>query len=181
MSDQGRLKFSRPLGVSLLAALYFLGSVFLLGIAVLGAGSMASATEELGVSGLQLAIGIGFLGALGIAAGVGMWMGKRWGWWLGAFYLFYSIARNANALLTLPALVEQIGPPEGGVAKYQFRYGGRIVFAALFLLYFFKANVVAWFGVDTMPAWKRVALLTGATIGIAALFAALALLAGGET
>ena len=52
---------------------------------------------------------------------------------------------------------------------------------ALLILYFFKSNVVAWFGVGATPAWKRVALLTGATIGILALFAAGSLLSSGGT
>ena len=175
MSDEGR-----PIGISVLAVLYFLGGLLALGIVVLGPGSMPAEFEELGVSGLLIAIRIIFWCALGIAAGVGMWTRKRWGWWLGAFWLFYSIARNVNALLMLPGLVEQFGAQEVDVAKYQLRFAGRIAVSALLILYFFKSNVVAWFGVGATPGWKRVALLAGATIGILALFAAASLLSGGE-
>src|SRR5262245_56621012 len=162
MSAEGRPTTGRPVGISLLAALYILSSLLLIGIALLGPGSTTTEMDKLGVSMVQIVIGSVFVGALGLAAGVGMWTGKRWGWWLGAFYLFYSIARNANALRMLPDIAERFGANEAGVAKHGFRFGGRIVVSSLLILYFFKSNVVTWFGVGAMPGWKRVALLAGA-------------------
>jgi hypothetical protein len=59
-----------------------------------------------------LIFSIVFLFALGIASGVGMWKGRKWGWYLGTFYYIYSITRNANALLAVSIFINSMSPGE---------------------------------------------------------------------
>jgi hypothetical protein len=59
--------------------------------------------QESGVSmdysPLLLLVSIIFLGVLGITAGAGLWWGKKWGWWLSAFYFLYAFSRELNILV----------------------------------------------------------------------------------
>ncbi len=154
----------RPIGVSILAVLYIIGGIGVLGIQLFMGGALAQAFNLIGISSISAVISILFLGILGIAAGIGMWSGKKWGWWLGAFYLMYSVERNINALIIIPCLVEQFGTPESGLVKYYIKHGGRIILHSLLVLYFFKSNVEAYFQVDNLNAWKRFFKLAGATV-----------------
>lgn len=158
----------RPTGISILAVLYLLGSLVLLAFQLILADPLSSAVEPLGVSNLYAMVAIGFLGVFGIVAAVGMWTGKKWGWWLGALYLFYSVFRNANTLWIIPDIVREFGEPEGGVTRYYIKHGGRIIVGSLLILYFFKFNVVKYFQVDGVGPWKRFFLLIVMTIGIVA-------------
>jgi hypothetical protein len=83
-----------------------------------------------------------------------MWLGKTWGWWLGTFYYVYSIFRNANALITIPALVEQFGEPTRGAEYYYVKHGTRIIIHFFLILYFYKGNVVNYFNLGEYPKWK---------------------------
>ncbi len=111
-------------------------------------------------------VAILFLGVVALAAGIGMWRGKSWGWWLGAFYLMYSVARNISAIVTLPIIVGQFELPEAELAENYIKYAGRIVIHSLLVLYFFKANVEAYFNVDHINAWRRFFTLLVATVVI---------------
>ena len=162
---------TRPIGISILSVLYIIGGIGTLGITILNiqvlmGGTASQVFDKLEVSSIYAVISILFLGILGLAGGIGMWCGKKWGWWLGAFCLMYSVARNINALIMLPILAEQFGAPEAGLAKYYIKHGGRIVINSLFVLYFFKSNVEAYFQVERLNAWKRFFQLLGATVGI---------------
>ncbi len=80
---------TRPVGVSILAALHLVGGVLLFGAQFLVFANLEAIEESLrviGISPVLLIIGATFLALLSIASGVGMWMGTKWGWWL-AFVL----------------------------------------------------------------------------------------------
>jgi hypothetical protein len=154
----------RPIGISILAVLYIIGGIGVLGIQLFMGGVLTQAFNLIGISSISAVISLLFLGILGLAAGIGMWLGKKWGWWLGAFYLMYSVARNINALIIIPNLVEQFGTPESGLAKYYIKHCGRIILHSLLVLYFFKSNVEVYFQVENLNVWKRFLKLFGATI-----------------
>ncbi len=103
--------------------------------------TLSQVFSQQGFSSILAAISILFLGILGLAGGIGMWSGKKWGWWLGAFYLTYSVARNLNALIMIPEIVEQFGVPESGLTKYYIKHGGRVIIHSFLVLYFFNSNV----------------------------------------
>ncbi len=162
---------TRPIGISILSVLYIIGGIGGLGITILNIqalmGDTASQTfDKLGVSSIYVVISFLFLGILVLAGGIGMWCGKKWGWWLGALYLMYSVARNIDALIMIPIVAERFSIPEAGLAQYYIKHGGRIVINLLFVLYFFKSSVEAYFQVERLNARKRFFKLLGATVGI---------------
>ena len=170
----------RPIGISILSVLYILGGLAILVMQLFLSGAISEGMESIGISGLYSLFAIGFLGFLGLSAGIGMWTGKRWGWYLGTFYLLYSVARSTNAILMIPSLVEQFGAPEGGVDKYYIKYGGRIFFHSLLTLYFFKGNVVEFFGVGNTNPWKRFGILFGATVFFLIVMTIISIMSGSD-
>lgn len=160
----------RPIGITILAVLYFLSGLAILGMQVAFYRQLNEGLGNVGVSAVVAQLGILFLAALGLAAGTGMWLAKRWGWWLGAFYLTYSVARSINALIALPGLLEAVGGSAGSGAKYYIKYGGRVVIHSLICWYFFTPKVEAYFGVADISRKKRVGGLVAATAGVGAVF-----------
>lgn len=78
-----------PRGVSILACLHLIGGVVLLGLQIFLALNMdqwSANLNEVGIPPTLLIIGMMIIAVVGIAAGIGMWRGKAWGWWCGAFY-----------------------------------------------------------------------------------------------
>lgn len=156
----------RPLGVTLLATVYAIGGICLFGTL----NSLTPQTNDtlwrLGLSPGRAWIAIGLLGALAAAAAVGMFLKKRWGWWLGAFFLTYAIARNASVLLALPDLARQFHQSARNIAFQYASLGARIAIDTLLCWYFFTPRVETFFAVSTIPRLKRVIYLTLATIGV---------------
>jgi hypothetical protein len=103
----------RPVGITILALLNLLGGAAVLVIQAVQWNKLAESLESIGVSSAIGFAAILFLGVLGVGAGIGMLIGKHWGWWAGAFYLFYSVARNLNILLMIPSVTERSDGPEG--------------------------------------------------------------------
>lgn len=161
----------RPTGITILSILYFVGGIGLFVIPFIFRGSSLEGFETIGVSEIGAYLSIGFLALLGIFAGIGMWIGKKWGWWLGAFYILYSIARNTNALIMIPLVVEQFGAQDIEVTRFYIKHGGRVIFHSLLLLYFFKSNVVDYFSVGEIGPWKRFGILLGILTGVFVFFA----------
>lgn len=160
----------RPVGITVLAVLYFLGGLALIGMQVVFWRQLAEGLGSIGVSAVVGQLGIFFLAALGLAAGTGMWLARSWGWWLGAFYLTYSVARSVSALIALPGLLEAAGESAANGAKHYVKFGGRIVVHSAICWYFFTPKVEAYFGVAAISRKKRLAGLVTATTGIGAAF-----------
>jgi len=160
----------RPLGVTILAVLYLLGGVGMLILQVVLAAKMQQGFSQLGYSAMQTHFALGLLGVLGAAGGVGMLLRRKWGWWLGAFYLTYSVARSANALLTLPQLIEQFDVPPAAVVKHNVKFAGRVIVHSLLCWYFFTTRVESYFQVGSLARLKRLLLLVLATMAAFVVF-----------
>jgi hypothetical protein len=159
----------RPPGITLLAVLHVIGGILLAVLQFALIAKLDEMEEPLRVVGLSpvlLVIGSAFLALIGIGAAVGMWLGRKWGWWLGAFYYVYGVARNASALLTLGALDHDLESSARGPEYYYFKHVGRIIVHLLILLYFFKGNVMAYFGLSELSKWKAVSIMVAASIAI---------------
>ena len=164
----GRNRRQRPLGLSLLAFLHFGGGAVLGVMLIVNYGKLMNPGQVAGVSPASVVIGTGFLSFLGMAAGIGIWMHRQWGWWLGAFYYVYSIARNASVLLLILGTVDEMQGGTRGPSYYIAKHAGRIAVHFLILLYFFKSNVLAYFGLEHLSKSKAISTLVGAcaTIGV---------------
>lgn len=166
---------NRPLGVSILAVLHFLGGVMLLGsqfYLFANLQAMEQSLRSIGVSPVLLVVSATFLAVLAIASGVGMWVGAKWGWWCALFYYVYSIIRNSSALLTVVAMAGEI---EGGTRTpeyYMVKHGGRIIVSVLLCLYLFKGNVLAFFDLETLSKPKAMGIVVGMGIAITAAISA---------
>ncbi len=163
----------RPVGISILAVLHFGGGILLGTMQFLLYARLAELEEPLRTVGLSpalIAVGLAFLALVGIASGVGMWLGRTWGWWLGAFYYVYAIARSGSALLSVAELQEELAGSTRGPEYYYVKYTGRIVVHALIGWYLFRPHVLRYFGLEGLSKWKAVAILSGAclAIGVAA-------------
>ncbi len=137
------------------------------------ASRLAEGFGAVGVSAVVAHLAVGFLALLGLGAGYGMWTAKRWGWWLGAFYLTYSVARSANALITLPGLIENAGLSSAEAAPHFIKFAGRIIVHSLICWYFFSEGVERYFQVVEASRLKRLGKLVGVTLAVAAFFGVL--------
>jgi len=166
----------RPVGISILAVLHAIGGVGLLVLQVVFflVPPVSESASSVGISPAVLAIGFMLLAGLGLSSGIGMWLGTRWGWWCGALYYVYSVARNFNAFLLVADLAE--GPRSR--EYYSAKFGGRVIVNFLIFLYFFKSNVLAYFGMTGFGKLKAVGILIAITATIFGLFYILGRLVG---
>lgn len=167
---------TRPTGISILAVLHIVGGVLGFMVTmflVVQFGRNQEAQQALTALGLPPALliaAIVFIFGLAIASGIGMWKGRKWGWYLGSLYYMYSVVRNANALITIPMLINSIPPEElagarHGPSYYYVKHGGRVLVHFLLYLYFFKSNVREFFSLAEQKKWKPV--LAGLSLCIA--------------
>lgn len=156
----------RPLGIALLSALNFVGGVLLCGLMIWGAmrfnePRFTEGITKLGVPTSAIAASVGFLAILGIISGIGMWKGTQWGWYVGSFYFLYAIIRNLNALLmvneTFALFADEEPLPVGqGPEYYHFKFGFRALISLFLYFYFFKGNVLSFFGLKQSKLWPLV-------------------------
>lgn len=154
------LRPNRPLGVSILSILHFIGGVGLLLLIPLMLSQFDGLKQEgqgAGISAFANLLGTAFIAVLSLATGVGLWKGTRWGWWVGAFYYAYAIARNLSALIMTSDMADEFADERRGIAYYLVKHSVRIAIHFLILLYFFKGNVREYFGVSDVS--KREALI----------------------
>jgi len=171
----------RPIGVTILAVLHVVGGVILLGAQVLLLANLdrvSASMSSVGIPPALLVFGVMLLAGIALASGVGMWLGTPWGWWCATFYYVYSIARNANALLMVSDFAEELEAGSRGAGYYYVKFGVRVIVHALILLYFFKSNVVEYFGVTDVHKGKALGKLIGVTAAVFGVGVAISLLAG---
>lgn len=169
---------SRPLGIAILSVLHCIGGVILAVLAVAFPVFAAKEPElrevlsSIGVPFPLLIVGIVVLVALTLGSGIGMWIGAKWGWYLGSFYYVYSVIRSILAIYNTHLLFETLPPDEvaampRGIEFYYFKFGFRAVVHALIYLYFFKVNVLEYFGLKEISRWKVVVIESGICVAIA--------------
>ena len=169
----------RPVGVSILAVLHFVGGILLFGVQFLmfaNLNAMEESLRTIGIPPALLIVAVMFLAVLAVASGVGMWIGSKWGWWLAAFYYVYSIFRNASALLTIVAMADELGGGTRGPEYYMIKHGGRIVVHFLLFLYFFKGNVLQFFRLEGLSKPKAIGILVAICIAITVAVSAISLI-----
>jgi tetratricopeptide (TPR) repeat protein len=174
-------KSKRPTGIAILSWLHMgggaIGAVIVLVLltAIPDAQKALDALTTIGLPPGLLLCAIIFLLILTCLSGVGMWTGIKWGWFLGSFYYAYSITRNLNALITIPAILGALSPEElsempHGPGFYYAKHGLRVVVHGLLYLYFFKTNVRAHFSLQASRRWVPAVTQVGICIAIASAF-----------
>lgn len=168
----------RPVGISILAILHIVGGglscIYVLFLIVLFSSNLETQQvfNNLGDSLSLLPPAI-----LAVISGIGMWKGRRWGWYLGLFYYVYSIVRNLIPFFTLRLLMNSIPYEEvanliPGPAYYYMKYGMGIIVHLLIYLYFFKDDVRTFFQLrlSKKGKWKPILVALCISILIAILF-----------
>jgi hypothetical protein len=159
----------RPIGVSILAVLHLVGGVGLVAMQVwmlFDYERIAAGMSEVGIPPTLLFIGVLLLAVLGLASGIGMWIGTKWGWWCATFYYTYGLTRNFNALYFTWSISDEIPAGPRGASYYYAKYTARFCVSLLLLLYFFKPNVLAYFDMQGVHRGKAIAALATATAAI---------------
>ena len=135
----------RPVGVSILAVLHVMGGVGLLAVQVAYRRGLGDAAAELGFSQLHLLFSVVLLGVLGVVSGLGMWLGRRWGWWLAVFSYAYAVLRAGNVLLILTQVGPELGVQQAEMTRHAIKFGGRIALNSLLIVYFCRPAVRKFF------------------------------------
>jgi hypothetical protein len=171
LPDYMRIR-DRPLGVSILGGLHLLGGLLMLAPLAMFISNSEQAKEplqEIGIPLWLLIAGICLLSLVGLLSGIGMFIGKKWGWWLAAFYYVYSIGRHGNALFLTYQLADLDDGGGRSVSFYRAKFAARILIAFLLLVYLFRGRVLQYFGLESTGNFKRIGTLVGICVLIACL------------
>ena len=153
----------RPVGISILAVLSLVGGIGILILQFVFFDLLQEGFSQIGVSKNASVVNISILGGWAIAGGVGLWFGKNWGWWLGVLYLSYSVLRNAYATVAISDLVSQFPEQNINATKYYVTHGLRVVVHSLIVLYYFRENVLDYFGLESSNKSTLFKQMAGAT------------------
>jgi hypothetical protein len=162
-------RFVRPIGITILSILHGLGGVVLVIVTLTLLNAVGDDERfekmlaQIGIPAPLLVAGILYLAVLATASAVGMWMGAKWGWHLGAFYYVYSIVRNTAAIIQVNGLydafaMEPSAQMTHGAGYYYAKFGVRAFISVLIYLYFYKQNVRAYFGLEHHRKWPAIAI-----------------------
>lgn len=158
----------RPVGVTILSVLAIISGV-LGGLVVVmpfaSEANLGELTEHVGMPSWLFLSSLAFTALMSFLSGVGMWGGKRWGWWLGAFGFVYAVCKDANAMWLIPKLIERYGTPDRGAAFYYAKYGFRIFLSAAILGYLYRPPVRAFFRLQVSTV-NSLARLVGAALAV---------------
>jgi hypothetical protein len=142
---------TRPVGIWILSGLHLLaGLLFLaaLGLFVSQRRSLEIADGVMASLFWFVAVMCGFLAAVALSSGVGMWLGARWGWWIASFYYVWAVLGVVADFLLTMSQISQFDPLNIAIGL-----AGKLVqlvIHALILAYLFKRNVRAFFRLQTL-------------------------------
>jgi len=149
----------RPIGISLLSVLHVVGGV--LAVLVMGFVLWEALTERRSELEPPLWLMMTFLVVyivLLLGSGLGMWLGAKWGWWLGNFVYFWNLVVG---LVQIPILLWNSG---GSIftdnPSWLVQNSTSLAITSLVVLYFFKRSVREFFGLRSMKILFALLLLS---------------------
>ncbi|HQU47292.1 MAG TPA: hypothetical protein PK867_31105 [Pirellulales bacterium] len=148
----------RPLGIFLLALLHFLVGAMIMATGV----SLGGVRGLPGLSPAVCLIGCTFIASLFVGAGVGMFQGVKWIWWLEAFGFAWSICTSVLGIVVSLFFWNQMGAR--GAVNLLFKYPIRLVVGALILTYLLSENVRAFFRLKRLDTGQALGILFGLAI-----------------
>lgn len=144
----GPLMTNRPSSISFLSFLYVL-------VAVIGLIPIISNNEISALFKSDNLFSIITLMLL-ILSSVGLFMGKKWGWWIVAFFTTFSILSKIPILYWSFANIDFI--PD--VGKFYLKNAGKMLVQTLILVYLFQENVNQYFQFNNnLSKLKRLGIL----------------------
>lgn len=151
--------YDRPAGVSVISVILALSSGLTLITLLLNLGKLGEASSTIGLPSMLLQAGIGFLGLSGFAASIGMWLGKRWGWWIALFYFTYAVTRNLNVMISISTIANDLDSTQN-LGSYYVKYGVRMAWNGYFIYYLCTDNPAYYFGTTEVNKWKAVLMVS---------------------
>jgi hypothetical protein len=144
----------RPPIVILLAALHVIIGIVCIILSMI--------TLQRGLSLGQLTILIDSIpfGVLGILSAIGIWMGKKWGWFSAAFLYAYGILGYFLYAFQIPAYIEQqvsISNP------YYFREIFYLMICSVMSLLLWKKEIKDFYDIKHIPSSKKIIIVIGTT------------------
>ncbi|MDM4015868.1 hypothetical protein [Roseiconus lacunae] len=159
----------RPRGISILAFLAMTGGIGLFSVPVTYAISWEQARtafQETGFHPVFALVSLVFLAVLALVGGIGMWRGMKMGWWLGCFYYVYAIFRNGATILNIALVSDSFVAEDQGADQFGAKYVIRVAINFLLVLYFFKGNVLGYFGLSEINKPLAIGILLSICTGI---------------
>lgn len=158
-------KIARPTGVTLTTILLILSGLYILFVQLGNIDFLTELSYSLGMPGYYILGSLSMLGLLSVAAGIGSWLGKKWGWWLALFYFAYGICRNVNTMGNLTILYNYYGWNADGIVGSYFKNVIGILWNCVFLSYLTKPHVLQFHQLVSIKKNKAMLIVFG--IGIA--------------
>jgi hypothetical protein len=153
----------RPFGITILSTLLTVGGLLMLASMWEIPVDLPKDVERVGFLGAQPHAATAFIGILGVAGGVGMFCGKRWGWWLGSILLWYSAVIEVSAIHDVASIARRHAVPALSVGLSYAGHLGEALIAALLSWYLFSNPVSAYFQFPPRSKSVRCLFLFGAT------------------
>ncbi|WP_138752657.1 hypothetical protein [Paenibacillus sinopodophylli] len=147
--------YDRPLGVKIIAILMIVSGTILLITQSIAVIMLNERSVLHGVSSLIFQSVFGFLGLLGLAGGVGMLIGKKWGWWLAVFHFAYYLTLHLNMLVSIPGITEQHAVSGNGTRHY-FKNGIQVLWNVLLLRYMCRDYTMSFFKMSDTNTLKAI-------------------------
>ena len=152
---------SRPVGVTILALLFLITGVGLVALLATAWPTLLDGLGQIGVSAPMLLYSLILPTILGFVAGVGLWIGRPWGWWAATVASLLNIVRNVQGLVVLLGLVQALDGLSEAATMALVRDAASVIGQSLLLAYFFKGNVLAFCQVGGGSRWRLLLLLAG--------------------
>lgn len=127
-----------------------------------------------GLMGAMIIISMLFNLASAGLCGIGIWIGKKWGWWGTLFYFAYSIARSLNGLFQTASVAQEFTEDQArGTDFYFAKFGIRIVINIILFFYFFKPHVLEYFQLSHINKQRAALQVIAAVIALSVISFAL--------
>lgn len=131
----------RPKGITILSIVMILSGLSMLVVVALFGRSAGDTVVDFVDPAVLLTFSI-LVGGCSLAAGIGMWTGKKWGYWLTVIFLAYTIVAALSGFLKVDALAAQFSATDAQIMTQKVKFVGRIITTGLVLSYLFFRNSV---------------------------------------
>jgi len=146
--------------VVVLCALEALVACAMLGLMCLGGSLLFRAADYLPLSQRSFLVAMLVVGYFSLFAAFGMYTGRAWGWWLGAF--LYSLIAGVHAKLIGQMAASDLAD-QLPLAELQLDYALQIApmaFCLIVVVYLCQEHVREFYRLDDRSAWRDAGLLT---------------------
>jgi|GEM_PF-2122957 len=157
-------KRERPLGIIILAAVLIIGAIMGFGTFIYQQYQIQKLTSGDEFNSGWYAAHTVFLLIWKIVSAIGLWRGRKWGWWSGALLLLGSIFANIYAITSISMTVGSYILESSELMILCLKMVGDSIINALFVAYLFRKNVLTFCGLSESERLIRCLALLGASL-----------------